>query len=177
MEHVPNIITVTRIFLVPVFLYLAYGDTTTAAVAAFIVFLVASASDSLDGYLARSRRIVSRAGEFLDPLADKLLIGAALIVLVDTRDFPLWAALLIGVREVAVQILRTRIVGGGGTLPASQMGKAKTVTQVVMVCWWLLPWSTNLGHWLSLGLALATTLWSGAEYFMHREARIEGVAP
>jgi CDP-diacylglycerol--glycerol-3-phosphate 3-phosphatidyltransferase len=174
--NLPNAITVGRILLVPVFLVLAYGSSDATAVGAFAVFFVASASDSLDGYLARKHQLVSRAGEFLDPLADKLLIGAALVVLVDTRDFPLWAALLIAAREVAVQILRTRIVSGGGTLPASPMGKSKTALQIAMVCWWLLPWSTNAGHWLLLGAALLTTLWSGTDYFVKHEARIEGVA-
>ncbi|MEA2499289.1 MAG: CDP-diacylglycerol---glycerol-3-phosphate 3-phosphatidyltransferase, partial [Actinomycetota bacterium] len=138
--NLPNAITISRIALVPVFLVLAYRDSTEAAVAAFAVFLIASLSDSLDGYLARKNNTISRLGQFLDPLADKLLVGAALVVLVDTRDFPLWAALVIGFREVAVQILRTSIVSGGGTLPASKVAKAKTVVQISMVCWWLLPW-------------------------------------
>ncbi len=174
--NLPNAITVGRICLVPFFVVLAYSDSDTAAIAAFAVFFIASASDSLDGYLARRNQTISRAGEFLDPLADKLLIGAALVVLVDTRTFPLWAAVVIGVREVAVQILRTRVVSSGGTLPASTLGKAKTTVQILMVCWWLLPWSDrNIGHWLLLGLALVTTLWSGGQYFLRREARIEGV--
>jgi CDP-diacylglycerol--glycerol-3-phosphate 3-phosphatidyltransferase len=176
--NVPNSITVARIFMVPLFVYLAYGDTDAAAVGAFVVFLVASLSDSLDGYLARKHQIVSRMGEFLDPLADKLLIGAALVVLVDTRDFPLWAALLIAFREIAVQVLRTQIVSGGGTLPASKLGKSKTALQIGMVGWWLLPWAgANPGHWVWLWAALITTYWSGLEYFLKREARIEGVAP
>lgn len=176
--NLPNAITVARILLVPVFLVLAYRDSDAGAIGAFVVFFIASASDSLDGYLARKHEIISRAGEFLDPTADKLLVGSALYVLVDTRAFPLWAALVIAVREVAVQVFRTRIVRSGGTLPASSWGKAKTVLQVSMVCWWLLPWDgRNAGHWVWLGVALVTTLWSGAQYFMRREARIEGVAP
>ena len=90
--NLPNWITVGRIVLVPVFLVLAYGDSTAAAVAAFAVFVIASLSDFVDGYLRAGTATVSRLGEFLDPLADKLLVGAALFVLVDTRDFPLWAA-------------------------------------------------------------------------------------
>lgn len=176
--NLPNAITVARILLVPVFLVLAYRDSTAAAVGAFGVFFVASASDSLDGYLARRNGIVSRVGEFLDPTADKLLVGAALFVLWDTRGFPLWAAIVIAVREIAVQIFRTRIVRSGGTLPASGWGKAKTVLQISMVCWWLLPWDGhNIGHWVWLTVALATTLWSGVQYFRRHEARIEGVAP
>lgn len=165
--NLPNLITVGRIALVPVFLWLSYGDTTGAAVAAFTVFLVASISDFIDGYLARRSGTISRMGEFLDPFADKLLIGAALFVLFDTRAFPLWAALLIAVREVAVQVLRIQIVHGGKTLPSSSLGKLKTVVQIVMVGWWLLPWEdTNLGHWTLLAAGLLATLWSGTEYFI-----------
>ena len=164
--NLPNWITVGRVVLIPVFLVLSYGDSTASAVGAFAVFLVASLSDFVDGYLARRSGIVSKFGEFMDPLADKLLVGAALFVLVDTRDFPLWAALLIAAREVAVQILRTRIVSGGGRLPASSLGKLKTVSQIAMTGWWLLPWNDiNVGHWMLLGAALIITVWSGAQYF------------
>ena len=168
-----NWITVGRIALVPVFLVLAYMRTETAAVAALVVFGVASASDHLDGQLARKHQMVSRLGEFLDPSADKLLIGAALWVLVDLHDFPLWAALAIAVREVAVQVLRTRIVASGGTLPASAAGKAKTVTQVVMVCWWLYPAAPGPGHWVLLSAGVALTVWSGLEYFVQATRETE----
>lgn len=168
--NLPNSITIFRVFLVPVFLVLAYGDSKAAAVGSFCVFLVASLSDFVDGYLARKNNAISRVGQFLDPLADKLLVGAALLVLVGTRAFPLWAALLIALREIAIQILRTSIVSGGGNLPASKVAKTKTVVQISMVCWWLLPWSSpNLVHWLYLAAALVTTFWSGAEYFVRTE--------
>lgn len=162
-----NWITVGRIVLVPVFLVLAYLRTDAGAIAALIVFGIASASDRLDGQLARKHQMVSRLGEFLDPSADKLLIGAALWALVDLHEFPLWAALLIAVRELAVQVLRTRIVAQGGTLPSSATGKTKTVLQVVMVCWWLYPAEPGPVHWVLLAAVLAVTLWSGGEYFLH----------
>ena len=161
-----NWITVSRIALVPVFLYLAYLRTDAGAIAALIVFLIASASDRLDGYLARKHQMISRLGEFLDPSADKLLVGAALWVLVDLHDFPLWAALIIAAREVVMQVVRTRIVASGGTLPASALGKIKTVLQVVMVSWWLYPAEPGVVHWLLLAAVLVVTLWSGAEYLM-----------
>ncbi len=175
--NLPNAITVIRILLIPVFVLASYGDTDASAVIAFLTFLVASLSDSLDGYLARRAGTTTAVGEFLDPLADKLLVGAALVVLVDTRGFPLWAAVIIAVREVAVQMLRTRIVTTGGALPASAAGKTKTVLQISMIGWWLLPWSEhNLGHWVLMGAALVATVWSGAQYFRRHEARHEGVA-
>jgi CDP-diacylglycerol---glycerol-3-phosphate 3-phosphatidyltransferase len=164
--NLPNWITAGRIALVPVFLVLAYGHSTLTAITAFAVFVIASATDSLDGRLARQRGETTRAGSFLDPTADKLLLAAALIVLVDHRGFPLWAALVIAFRELAVQLLRTQIVRGGGDLPASQAGKMKTVLQGIMVGWWLLPWERNPGHWVLLALVLVATLWSGGEYFV-----------
>ncbi len=165
--NLPNWITVARIALIPVFLVLAFRDSTASALGALAVFLVASLSDSLDGYLARRNDRISRLGQFLDPTADKMLVGAALVVLVATRAFPLWAALLLALREIAVQLLRNQIVRGGGTLPASQAGKVKTVLQVTMVSVWLLPVEVGLVHWVLLGAALAATFWSGAEYFTH----------
>lgn len=161
----PNAITFARIALVPMFVVLAYVEGSSAAVGAFAVFVTASLSDSLDGYLARRHGTESRLGKFLDPLADKLLVGAALFVLVDDRFFPLWAAILIAIREIAVQVLRTSIVRRGGDLPASTTAKAKTVLQIVMVGWWLLPIEVGPFHWVLLVAALAATLWSGAEYF------------
>lgn len=165
--NLPNSITVARICLVPAFVVLAWGDSSTAAYAAFVVFFVASISDLVDGYLARRNSTISKVGEFLDPLADKLLIGAALVVLVATRDFPWWAAVVIAVREVGILALRTRIVSSGGRLPASRGAKAKTVVQLCMVSWWVLPWDTrNAMHWVWLTMALIVTLYTGAEYVL-----------
>lgn len=168
--NLPNLITIARIVSVPFFLYAAFRSGDAAAVVAFLLFVAASISDQIDGYLARKNDLVTPMGQFLDPLADKLLVGAALVVLVIDRGFPLWAAIVIAAREIAVQILRTQIVRGGGALPASPAAKLKTVTQVVMVSWWLLPWSEpNLAHWVLLAAALATTLWSGGEYFLRAQ--------
>ncbi|HEV2756713.1 MAG TPA: CDP-diacylglycerol--glycerol-3-phosphate 3-phosphatidyltransferase [Actinomycetota bacterium] len=169
--NLPNAITVARVALVPVFLVFAYGDTDSAELTAWAVFLVASLSDSLDGYLARKHGTITRFGQFVDPLADKILVGAALVVLVADEGFPLWAALVIAVRELAVQVLRIRRTTGGRTMPASQFAKAKTATQITMVSWWLLPWdSTNPGHWAWLVAALVTTIASGWEYFARAPA-------
>lgn len=175
--NLPNWITIGRIALVPVFVWLGYASSSDAALGAFFIFVFASLSDSLDGYLARRSGQITRLGQFLDPLADKLLVGAALVVLVDTRSFPVWAALVIAVREVAVQILRTRIVAAGGTLPASPLGKLKTVIQTVMVSWWLLPWDEhNFGHGLAIAVALIWTIASGLEYFASRRGKAIGAS-
>ena len=171
--NIPNWITVARIALIPVFVVLAYDTSDAAAVGALGVFVVASLSDMVDGYLARRHQTESRIGKFLDPLADKLLVGAALVVLVDAHAFPLWAALVIAVREVAVQVLRIRVVNTGADLPASLSAKAKTLSQLAMVAWWLWPWDErNVGHWILTALALAVTVWSGAEYFLKARPRV-----
>jgi CDP-diacylglycerol---glycerol-3-phosphate 3-phosphatidyltransferase len=165
--NLANTITVGRLLLVPVFLALAYSRSDSAIVAALVVFVVASASDSLDGYIARRSGTITRTGQFLDPLADKVLVVAALVVLVDNRGFPVVAAAVIFLRELAVQILRNRIVAAGNDLPASLAAKVKTVLQVAMVSWWLLPWGrTTAVHWLLLGAAVVATLLSGAQYFV-----------
>jgi len=175
--NLPNAITIGRIVLVPLFVFLAYGETDATALAAFAVFLVASLSDFVDGYLARRAGVITRTGEFLDPLADKLLVGAALYALVATRSFPLWAALVIAAREVIIQVLRIRIVSTGGTLPASHLAKMKTVLQICMVSWWLLPWEEiSFAHWWWMTAAVVATLASGIEYFtkrMRRETLVE----
>lgn len=167
--NLPNAITIARIALVPLFVYFAYQDTRSGAYSAFAVFVVASVSDFVDGYLARRGATITSTGEFLDPLADKLLVGAALVALVGTRSFPLWAALIIAVREVGIQIYRIRVVSAGGRLPASRFAKTKTVFQICMVSWWLLPWdSINPAHWAWLAAALITTIASGVEYLAVR---------
>ena len=163
----PNAITVARVLLVPVFVVLAYSDSDSALVASLVVFGVASLSDFVDGYLARRWEITSPFGEWADPLADKLLIGAALVVLVDLRQFPLWVALVIAAREVIVQFLRAVIVKRGGALPASNAAKLKTLLQIAMVGWWLWPWERmNAVHWAWLAAVVLATLWSGADYVM-----------
>ena len=172
--NLPNAITFARVALVPVFLVFAYGDSDSAELGALAVFLVASLSDLVDGYLARRHGTITRFGQFADPLADKLLVGAALVALVGDEGFPLWAALVIAVREVAVQILRIRRTTGGRTMPASQFAKAKTAPQIAMVSWWLIPWaSINPGHWAWVAAALATTVASGWEYFTRSPAPVE----
>lgn len=163
--NLPNAITVARIALVPLFVYFAYRDREGAAYIALTLFLIASVSDLVDGYLARRAGSTTKLGEFLDPFADKLLVGAALFVLVDERAFPLWAALVIGVREVIIQVWRIKVVNGGGRLPASRFAKLKTALQITMVSWWLLPSdSISIVHQGLLVAALVATVLSGIEY-------------
>lgn len=170
----PNFLTVVRILLVPVFLYVMYagergGEDPVSRVTpfmAFVVFAAAAATDSLDGWLARRHERVTRLGQYLDPLADKFLIGAALVTLVDLRGFPAWAALLIVIREVGVSLLRSVAVRRGRSLPSSALGKAKTAVQIPMVMAWLLArnGTTAIAQDLILYLAVSLTLVSGLAY-------------
>jgi CDP-diacylglycerol--glycerol-3-phosphate 3-phosphatidyltransferase len=132
-----------------------------------MVFAVAAVSDSLDGYLARRHKRVTSFGQFLDPLADKLLVGAALVTLVAFRDFPAWAAIVIVIREVAVSLLRVAAAGRGRSLPANMVGKLKTAVQIPTVMIWLLPRADEVAivQDLVLWLAVVLTVVSGVMYF------------
>lgn len=168
-------VTFFRIALIPVFLYFMYvggsrGDPTANEVApwiALVVFVVAAATDSVDGYLARRHQRITSFGEFLDPLADKLLVGTALVTLVTLRDFPAWAAAVIVVRELAVSLLRVFALRRGRSLPASTLGKLKTATQIPTVIIWLLPQEGTMAivQIAALWLAVALTVISGLAYF------------
>ncbi|HVF12891.1 MAG TPA: CDP-diacylglycerol--glycerol-3-phosphate 3-phosphatidyltransferase [Actinomycetota bacterium] len=173
--NLPNLITTLRLVLIIPFVYLMQraGHSTpdgivmgTSAWLAAAIFAVASYSDWLDGWLARSRGLVTKLGQFLDPLADKLLIGSAMVTLVAYRRFPLWAALVIGVREVLISILRSMALKRGRDMPATLPGKIKTAFQVPMVLVWLLPrrGALVIVQDVSVYLSVILTLVSGVMY-------------
>ena len=132
--NLANKLTLIRIFLVPVFLlfiatkYIPYGSF----IATFI-FILASLTDKLDGYVARSRNQITNFGKFMDPLADKLLVTAALISLVELQVVPGWAAVVIIAREFAVSGLRSIAAAQGRVIAASWWGKIKTVIQIIAI--------------------------------------------
>jgi len=179
--NLANVITISRILLIPVFLVLLlsgipapYGD-----IAAAVVFILAAATDKLDGYVARRNKQITTLGEFLDPLADKLLIAAALIALVSQGRIAAWVAMLIIGREVAVSVLRIVGVSQGVSIPADRYGKLKTVLQIVYVVYVLVPTdkiadlihvSTDVAtiiQWVLAGVVVVVTLASGLRYFMN----------
>src|ERR1700733_3648050 len=132
--NVPNVLTVIRILLVPVLIVALLEKTGGGDLLAAIVFAVASATDAVDGYLARSRNSVTTFGKLMDPIADKLLIIAALVALVSLDRLQAWVAMVIIAREFAVTVLR--VAAGtqqGVIISASWLGKIKTATQVLMV--------------------------------------------
>lgn len=132
--NLANKLTLIRIFLVPVFLvFIAVKDIPYGSFIATFIFILASLTDKLDGYIARSRNQITNFGKFMDPLADKLLVTAALISLVELHVVPSWAAVVIIAREFAVSGLRSIAAAQGRVIAASWWGKVKTVIQIIAI--------------------------------------------
>jgi len=165
--NLPNLITFLRALLVPVIFWLLLidGETDAARWWAFGIFLFAAATDSVDGWLARRWHGVTRWGQLADPIADKLLIIGSLVSLAVVGELPWWAVNVIVARELAVTLLRVRLVRGLGlVMPASMWGKAKTVSQVVAVAAFLLPEVVSAAQQALLWVAVVLTIWSGIDY-------------
>ena len=172
--NVPNVLTVLRILLVPVLVValttgLHNGDTIAA-----VVFALAAFTDGLDGYIARSRRAITTFGKVMDPIADKMLITAALIALVSLHRLAAWVAMVIIAREFAVSSLRVAAAAEGAIIPASLLGKIKTVIQVAAVMA-LIASSDPHATWVDIlvGLMVAATVVSGIDYFLNVRREIE----
>jgi len=131
--NTPNVLTVVRILLVPVLVAALLSATASGDLLAAVVFVVASVTDALDGWIARRRKSESTFGKLMDPLADKLLVVAALVSLVSLDRLSAWVAMVIIAREFAVTGLRQLAMEEGHVIPASIWGKLKTVTQIAMV--------------------------------------------
>ena len=151
--------------LVPVIVVALLEETPNADTIAAVVFAVAAFTDGLDGYIARSRGSVTNFGKLMDPLADKLLIIAPLISLVSLDRIAPWVAMVIIARELAVTMLRMVAVERGVVIPASWLGKAKTILQVAAIFGVIAFEDTPLGVDLLLYAAVAMTVVSGADYF------------
>lgn len=165
--HWPWVLTVVRIALVVPVVVFTLRETDASSWLAFGAFAVAALTDGLDGFAARRYGLVSTAGEQWDPIADKILVLAAMAGLVVVGRFPLWAATVIVVREVAVSALRLVATRRGRGFPASITGKLKTGAQLAAVLVFILPRETVPG-WLEgtlLGLAVFLTVLSGLQYF------------
>jgi CDP-diacylglycerol--glycerol-3-phosphate 3-phosphatidyltransferase len=157
-----------RVALIPVFLAVLYIGFPGSNFAAMAVFIIAGLTDIADGYIARSRSQVTNFGKFTDPLADKILVVAALLWFVEKGDVPAWAALIVIIREFIVQALRMIAVDNGRVIAAALSGKIKTV--VTMVC--LTAMFLELPQWLNyvcIGAISVTTLVSGVEYFIRNK--------
>jgi CDP-diacylglycerol--glycerol-3-phosphate 3-phosphatidyltransferase len=163
----PNILTLVRVALIPVLVAVLLSALPDADLLAALVFIVASATDALDGWLARRRSMVTSFGKLMDPLADKLLITAALVSLVSLYRLDAWVAMVIIAREFAVTGLRMLAVEQGHVISASGWGKLKTTTQVAMVLA-LISVHGPTPRWLDLLVyaTVAVTVLSGADYFV-----------
>ena len=166
--NVPNVLTVLRILLVPVLVVALLEETEGGDVLAAVVFAVASATDFVDGWLARSSGSVTTFGKLMDPIADKLLVIAALVSLVSLDRLPAWVAMVIIARELAVTIARAQ---APEVIPAATMGKVKTVIQVAALFFLILlhpapAWVDGLVY-----LMVAVTVLSGLTFFLDLRRR------
>ncbi|MBT9156090.1 MAG: CDP-diacylglycerol--glycerol-3-phosphate 3-phosphatidyltransferase [Firmicutes bacterium] len=131
--NLANRITLSRIFLLPVFLFFVFEQARYGEFIAAGIFIVAAATDGLDGYVARKQKNVTNLGKLLDPLADKLLVMSALVSLVAMSALPAWIAIVIIGREFAVTGLRSIAAAEGRVIAASKFAKVKTVTQIIAI--------------------------------------------
>jgi CDP-diacylglycerol--glycerol-3-phosphate 3-phosphatidyltransferase len=171
LVNIANVLTVLRLVLVPVFLFALFaggGNETRWRIAAFVIFAVAMVTDRFDGALARSYGIITDFGKLADPIADKALLGAALIGLSLLHELAWWVTLVILVREIGVTILRFAVLRRG-VIPASHGGKLKTLVQAIAIGLFILPLS---GIWhtaaiVIMGLAVVLTVATAIEYVVH----------
>lgn len=180
--NLPNALTMLRLLCVPVMVLLLFSDGIGAGLArdsAALVFVIASITDLVDGAVARKFGQVTNFGKLADPLADKALVGSALIGLSILGDLPWWVTIVILVREIGVSLLRMWVIGHG-VIPASRGGKLKTVVQTIAITMVLvvvpgLPWWSVLSS-LVMGTAVVLTLATGFDYLV-RALRLRSVAP
>jgi CDP-diacylglycerol--glycerol-3-phosphate 3-phosphatidyltransferase len=164
--NLPNVLTLVRIMLVPVLVVALLEKTSGGDLLAAIVFATASLTDAIDGYLARSRNWVTTFGKLMDPVADKLLIVAALIALVSLGRLDAWVAMVIIAREFAVTALRVAVGAQQGVvIPASPWGKIKTAVQVAMVIALIAVHGRPVWLTALIYVTVAVTVLSGADYF------------
>jgi CDP-diacylglycerol---glycerol-3-phosphate 3-phosphatidyltransferase len=178
--NLPNVLTLLRILLVPVLVAALLDETANGDLLAAIVFALASATDAMDGYLARSRNAITTFGKLMDPIADKLLIIAALVALVSLHRLAGWIAMVIIARELTVTVTRMQATQHGVVIAASLWGKAKTIVQVAAIFFLIAvgepspPWVDGLVYGM-----VAITIVSGVDYFFGlrrvlREAEARG---
>jgi CDP-diacylglycerol---glycerol-3-phosphate 3-phosphatidyltransferase len=171
--NLPNVLTVLRIMLVPALVVALLGNTPAGDVLAAVVFALASLTDFVDGYLARARDSVTTFGKLMDPLADKLLVVAALISLVSLHRLAAWVAMVIITRELAVTVLRVAATQAGVVMAASLFGKVKTFLQIAAILAVIAVHGQPL--WVSalLYLTVLVTVLSGLDYFFGLRRRMQ----
>ncbi|THJ64892.1 CDP-diacylglycerol--glycerol-3-phosphate 3-phosphatidyltransferase [Arthrobacter echini] len=180
--NIANVLTVVRILMVPFFIWFLLLDDSRGGLfrwLAVLTFAVAIYTDKLDGDLARSRGLITDFGKIADPIADKLLIGSALVLLSVLGELWWWVTIVILVRELGITVLRFAVIRYG-VMPASRGGKLKTVVQTVAILLFLLPLQ-NLGDWawwpaaLVMAAAVVITVVTGVDYIV-QAARLRAAA-
>ncbi len=168
-----NKLTLLRVVMIPVFLLALYLDFPFNQIVALILFILASVTDFIDGYIARHFNQITDFGKFMDPLADKLLVTSAMLWFVEVGQMPAWALLVVIAREFAVSGLRMVAAPKGIVIAAAWSGKIKTASTMVCICLMLLPIPPLLNT-VCVAVILVTTVWSGIEYFLKNKAVFSG---
>ena len=158
--------------MIPVFLVILYMDFPYHQYVALVVFILASATDFVDGYLALRDHMVTDFGKFMDPLADKMLVMSAMLWFVEVGRMPAWALLIVVVREFAVSGLRLIAVDNGRVIAAAWSGKVKTFSTMVGICLMLLP-VPPVVDLIVVAVIVITTVYSGVEYFIKNKDVID----
>jgi CDP-diacylglycerol--glycerol-3-phosphate 3-phosphatidyltransferase len=194
--NAPNAITLVRIAMIPVFLYFTYVESRVNSFVAGMVYAVTGTTDFLDGWVARRKGLVTVIGKFLDPLADKLIVMAALVMLVHLGRVAAWVVIVVMAREFMVTGLRTIAMSEGIVIAAGQEGKHKTAFQVAAITFLIIHYTypidallfsfdldaNRVGTWL-LYVSLVFSVWSGWSYFrdfvraVYGPARTGGARP
>ncbi|MEY2598772.1 MAG: CDP-diacylglycerol--glycerol-3-phosphate 3-phosphatidyltransferase [Verrucomicrobiota bacterium] len=189
--NLPNQLTLARLGITAVFVLVLESPWPLARTCALLLFALASLTDYADGYLARRYHLITDFGKLMDPLADKILLAAALIGLASVNAIPAWAATCIVAREFLITGLRQLAAAKGTVLPAERVGKHKTIWQIITILFfllaqtleewtqqgwiapmqWIAPWKTGIGTAL-IGLTLVLTLGSGLGYLWKNRALI-----
>ncbi|NLY84763.1 MAG: CDP-diacylglycerol--glycerol-3-phosphate 3-phosphatidyltransferase [Tissierellia bacterium] len=176
--NLANKITIFRIFLVPIFLLVLYSNIKYSSYIAAFIFIIASLTDTLDGYIARSKNMITNFGKFVDPLADKILVSAALISLVDLGKIPGWIVVIVIAREFSISGFRIIAASEGITIAASPLGKIKTITQLAAIILLLLNnfpfYLINLPlDMILLYISLFFTVLSGIDYIYKNKSTLK----
>ncbi len=172
MMNLPNKLTLIRVLLIPIFVIILLCDFIAEPLnshLALVIFVIASITDFLDGYLARKLNLVTNFGKFMDPLADKLLVASAMICLIDITYIPAWVVIVIVSREFIITGLRLVAAESGRVIAASFWGKIKTTTQMVMIIYLLLGFDTGIYKTIGYVLIYAATIFtviSGVDYII-----------
>ena len=163
-----NKLTMLRVFMIPAFLLVLYLGIPFANYVALAIFIVASATDWLDGHIARNYNQTTDFGKFMDPLADKCLVIAAMLWFVEIGQMPAWALLIVVVREFAVSGIRMQAANLGRVIAAGWSGKVKTASTMVCICLMFLP-IPPVVNTVCVAVIVATTLYSGGEYLIQNK--------